>query len=277
MNYPKSNRLSIFAFGLLILFIMSTVYVSTSSAQQLRERSRSDISRGDISRRIEPERRQFRALLLANPNYFGNLETSSFEAVKIIKNNTSYEEMPCIGYNPPLKRLEAVVYIKKSYGYGGPVCSGGSKEYVRFYVDWNNNGNWADVGMTSFTAYNIPSDKALEYAVTINLDPKERFCAVENLPKVRGILSWNNPPPPNDPGFVPVWGNVLEVRIQIDKAKLLLVKDFLTLANVKLPDKIIDKYRPNAGDTYFRASTVKSGRIEAALPGYERSSAPVRF
>lgn len=246
MNYTRSNRLSIVAFGLLILFIMSTVYVSTSSAQQLIERSRSDISRSDISRadisrRVEPERRQFRALLLANPNYFGNLEASGLTPVKVIKNNTSYEEMPCIGYNPPLKRLEAVVYIKKSYGYGGPVCSNGSREYVRFYVDWNNNGNWTDVGMTSFVAYNIPSNKALEYAVTINLDPKEKFCTVENLPKVRGILSWNNPPPPNDPGFVPIWGNVLEVRIQIDKAKLFLIKDFLTLAKIKVSDKIIDK------------------------------------
>ena len=54
------------------------------------------------------------------------------------------------------------------------------------------------------TGIRFPSDKALEYAVTINLDPKEKFCTVENLPKVRGILSWNNPPPPNDPAILNV-------------------------------------------------------------------------
>jgi len=71
----------------------------------------------------EFERRRFRELLLKNPNYFGNIKVSPFKPVKKVESNTSYEELKCVGYNPTLERLEAVVYVKKNYGYGGGICS----------------------------------------------------------------------------------------------------------------------------------------------------------
>lgn len=222
--------------GLLTFFILGALSVHPSNAQLLelnREMRR-------LTPALEVERAQFRALLLTNPNYFGNIKDSPYSPVKIMSNNISYEELKCVGYNTPLDRLEAVVYVKKDYGYGGGICSSGTPEYVRFYVDWNNDGNWADVGMTSFTAYNIPGNKPLEYAVTIQLDPQEKFCTIENLPKVRAILSWNAPPPSDTPDFAPVWGNVVEAWIQINTLKLLVVKDLLKMADVKLSDKLID-------------------------------------
>lgn len=42
--------------------------------------------------RFEKERKQFRALVLANPNYFGNLKVSPFQPVLNIQSNTTYEE-----------------------------------------------------------------------------------------------------------------------------------------------------------------------------------------
>lgn len=229
---------------LFAIFAMSVVVVFSSNAQLEFNRDLRRYETGDRSRlspSIESERAQFRALLLQNPNYFGNIEGSELAPVKVMSNNTSYEELKCIGYNPPLKRLEAVVHVKKAYGYGGGVCSNGTSEYVRFYVDWNNDGNWVEVGMASFTAYNIPGDKPLEYAVTLQLDPKEKFCTTENLPNVRAILSWNVPPPPNDPHSPPVWGNVVEARIQIDAADFLMVQDLFEVAKVKLPDEVLAK------------------------------------
>ncbi len=184
---------------------------------------------------VEPERLQFRALILKNPNYFGNIK-APFEPVKIIASNTSYEELKCVGYNPQFERLEAVVHIKQQSGYGTGICSVGTPEYVRFYIDWNNNGTWTDLGLVSFNAYNIPGLKPLEYDVTLNIDPTEKFCTVENLPKVRAILSWNFPPPANTPGFIPVWGNVRESRIQIDSIKFILPKDIFDILKVKIPD-----------------------------------------
>lgn len=187
----------------------------------------------------ELERIQFRALLLKNPNYFGNIKVSPFELVKKITNNTSYEELKCVGYNPHLEQLEAVVFIKKEYGYSGDICSSGTPEYVRFFVDWNNDGSWVDVGRVSFTAYDIPGDKPLEYAVTLKLSPKEKSCKIENLPKVRAILSWNNPPPPDDYDFPPVWGNVLDARIQIDTPKLISIWELMKLAKLELPKDLL--------------------------------------
>ncbi len=57
----------------------------------------------------------------------------------------------CVGYNPSTKQLRAVVYVKQAFGYGDGICSPGTVEYVRFYIDWNNDGNWQDVGMVSLS------------------------------------------------------------------------------------------------------------------------------
>ena len=56
-----------------------------------------------------------------------------------------------------------------------------------------------------------------------------------NLPKVCAVLSWNNLPPADDPSFTPVWGNVLEARIQIDTLKLIPIGPLIEMAEVKYP------------------------------------------
>jgi hypothetical protein len=187
---------------------------------------------------LNPEhaRAQFRTLLLANPNFFGNLKESPFKPVIPIATNTAYEELGCVGYHPQLKRLEAVVYVKQSSGYNGGICTSGSQEYVRFYLSTDGGATWHDQGMSSFTAYDVQGQSRLEYAVTREMDPAKLLCVIENLPKVRAILSWNNPPPANTPGFIPVWGNVVEVTIQVEPASLLVLGKLFELAKVKLPD-----------------------------------------
>ncbi len=188
----------------------------------------------------ETERTFFKHFTAINPNYFGNLKESSFEAVKVMTSKITYEELKCVGFNPKFERLEAVVHIKKSSGYGGNLCSGGTPEYVRFYVDWDDTGTWEDLGVVSFKAFNIPGTKPLEYAVSIPLDAKKKWCIKENLPKVRAILSWNATPPADTPDFVPVWGNSLDAYIQVDALKLVLLKDILELEAVNIPENIME-------------------------------------
>ena len=183
------------------------------------------------------QRAQFRALLMANPNYFGNLKVSPFQPVLNIQSNTTYEELGCVGFQPQFDRLEAVVYIKQPSGYGGDVCSQGTPEYVRFYLSTDNGATWDDLGLTSFAAYDIPGGtqgpRRLEYAVTLQIDPAKKFCFVENLARVRAILSWNVPPPPNTPNFVPVWGDIHDTHIQIDPRQLIIIGDLLEAVGVK--------------------------------------------
>ena len=58
---------------------------------------------------LDQNRERFRALLLANPNYFGNLTDSPFEPKVKMSLNTTYEELGCVGYQPQFRRLEGVV------------------------------------------------------------------------------------------------------------------------------------------------------------------------
>lgn len=211
----------------------------------------------------ELERSQFKTLLLTNPNYFGNKNISKFQAVKPKKNDTSYEELKCVGYNPHLKQLHAVVHVKKDYGYLGGICSIGSPEYVRFYVDWNNDGHWIDAGLTRFTAFDLPGDKPLEYSVTLDLNPKEKMCFIENLPKVRAILSWNEPPTADDPDYAPVWGNVVDVRIQIDSVigKVVALGDLMKLSQATLPKTVFESLDLSQSVTVGNAKSLSTAEL----------------
>ncbi|MBR9919978.1 MAG: hypothetical protein GYB31_04005 [Bacteroidetes bacterium] len=192
--------------------------------------------------RAPKERSQFRGLLLANPNYFGNLAKSPFKAVQKIVSNSSYEEIGCVGFQPQFNRLEAVVFINNPYGYGGNICSAGTPEYVRFYLSHDEGANWEDLGLTSFSAHNIPEGtsgkKRLEYATTLQIQPKKQWCFLPKICKVRAILSWNQAPPPDQPNWKPVWGDTHDTNIQIDPFKLIIVDDLIQATQLELSKEL---------------------------------------
>ena len=175
---------------------------------------------------IEVERAQFKHLLLKNPNYFGNLGVSPFKPVKALQGDTSYEQLVCVGLDPPFDRLESVIQIKRTFGYGGNICAPGSREWVRFFVDLYDNGVWHDVGLSSVAVHDVPGPKPLCYAVRRSFSSYRKFCLFENIVKVRAILQWNVPPPPN-PNYVPVWGNVVDVQVQIRPEQFFLLGDLV--------------------------------------------------
>jgi len=183
----------------------------------------------------EQARANVRLLLLANPNYFGNLPASDLKAVLNIAGDTSFEELGCVGLASSLSRLEAVVAIKQTSGYQGGVCSAGSQENVRFYLSFDGGTTWQDQGVASFTAYDIPGPKPLEYSVAVPVSLPEDICFIENLPQVRAILSWNAVPPANTPGFTPVWGNVVDVTIQSPASDFIILGPLLAKAKLQLP------------------------------------------
>lgn len=188
---------------------------------------------------VPKERAQFRALMLVNPNYFGNLKESPFPPVVAIQGNTIYEEIGCVGFQPQFNRLDAVVYVKQPSGYGGDICSAGTPEYVRFYLSFDNGATWVDQGMTSFTAYDIPAgtigEKRLEYAVSLPISPPQKLCKLSNIILARAILSWNDAPPPDTPDFPPVWGEVHNTYILVDPLKLPNLIDIFDGFKLKVP------------------------------------------
>jgi hypothetical protein len=197
-------------------------------------------ARGSSLALVKPEqaRENLHLLLLANPNYFGNLTDSPFKPILNVVADSNYETLGCVGYSASLKRLEAVVGINQVGGYNGGLCTNGSQEYVRFYLSFDNGASWQDQGVTSFTVHDLPGPKPLEYSVALPVSIPEHLCFFPNLPKVRAILSWNYEPPANTPGYVPVWGGVANTTIQIPGTHFIIFKDLLAEAKLKLPESL---------------------------------------
>ena len=162
--------------------------------------------------RLPKERTQFKELLLAN--HFGTVAGSKLKAGAVPSGNTTYEQLMCVGYNPQLKRLDAVVNIKETAGYSGDICTDGSQEYVKFFVSTDSGASWSELGTVSFTVWDVAGPKPLEYGATLYVNLAEACCKDENLVLVRAILSWGVPPGgPDDPV---VWGNTLDQTIQVE-------------------------------------------------------------
>lgn len=180
------------------------------------------------------------ALLLANPNYFGTLEDTDLPVVTPITGNTSFEALTCVGLNPALDQAEAVVRVTANSGYGGTLCNGGSREYVRFFVSYDGGTSWVDVGMDSFAVHDTVGPRPLDFAVNLPIPVKHRWCFLTNQPTLRAILSWSQPPTAGNPNFMPIWGNVVDVQVQPTGSKLLVLGDLVEAVDVKLPDPVVD-------------------------------------
>jgi hypothetical protein len=232
-------------------------------------------SRADTQRDFPKERASFRGLLLSNPNHFGNLVESPFKPVLPIASNTRYEELACVGYQPQQQQLEGVVYIYQPSGYGTDVCGPGTPEYVRFYLSFDHGASWEDQGMTSFQAHDIPQGteggKRLEYAVSLPIKPRRRFCFGELLVRVRAILSWNNAPPANQPNWTPIWGNRRDVTVQLEPHRLIFPPDLFEIAKLKLPPQLLEILDPNAP----LATTVKAHSTAELANLYKTKGVPV--
>jgi len=145
--------------------------------------------------------------------------------------NTTYESLGCVGYNSTFNQLTATINIKRATGYSGDLCTNGSFEYVRFYMDYQDGAGWEDMGYVGVNVHDIPTqkdcsnknEKPINYTVRLNIDPKKKFCNTPNLPMVRAVLSWNSIPLANDPNLTNgsyVWSDKKDVQIQIEPKKL---------------------------------------------------------
>jgi hypothetical protein len=219
---------------------------------------------------VPTERSRFLRLLLTNPNYFGNIANSPLKPVQIISNNTAYEELKCVGFSPELTQLEAVVWIKQPSGYDGGICTNGSREYVSFYLSYDNGTTWLPQGTVNFTVYDVAGPLPLEYAVTLPVQVDRRLCFEANLPLVRAILSWNTPAA--GPNAHPVWGNVIESTIQVPGFLLEIpLPVLLGAAKVKLPAELISAVAADASVKLQEPKALSAAELGAQ---YAKTSVP---
>src|SRR5258707_732870 len=168
------------------------------------------------------ERLQFPKLIAKNPNYFGTFPEVKLPPIFPLSNDTTFEELTCVGYNPDQGILEAVIQVKQATGYLGNECTPGSFEYIRFFVDTGTG--FVDAGLAAVNVHDLPdandcaqqAEKPLSYSASIfYTPPNSEDCDEPVLPAVRAILSWQTIPPANDPNFNPAWGNHLDCHIQL--------------------------------------------------------------
>ena len=189
---------------------------------------------GDLvekNRKLELENGDLRAVFPAVMKLTaGKSDLAAFEALKVFdidlskfddfiiepNFNTTYEELHCVGLDRDLSRLHGVIQIKRNGGYSGDLCSDGSQEYIAFYLDFGNG--WEYQGTTSVQVHDIDvPDGGLWYqaSLPVNLDEHRQEWCKTGRARVRGILSWASPPPPNVPEYVPVWGDREDCNIEI--------------------------------------------------------------
>ena len=170
------------------------------------------------------------------------------QGIKQVSNITHWEQLTCAGYNPYYQRLEAVVNIKQPTGYNGNLCSAGSYEYVRFFVDFKDDAGFQDMGYSNFKVCDISDDPPgpqhpLCYSTFLFIDDTKHrkflTCNKAVIPTLRAVLSWNTVPSA-DPNQSPQYGNHLDADIQLARKKLIIWKDIVDITKIKNFDNLID-------------------------------------
>lgn len=169
-------------------------------------------------------------------------------AINFPTNITNWEQVICAGYNPQFRRLEAVVNVKQTSGYNGNLCSHGSTEYVRFFVDFKNGAGFQDMGYTSFKVADISNappgpQHPLSYLAYLFIDDSKykKFldCDHAVIPTMRVVLSWNSIPTSN-PNDIPHYGNRIDADIQLARKTKLFPIELAEVFNAPNLTKYLD-------------------------------------
>ncbi len=168
----------------------------------------------------ELARKNLRSLLIENPNYFGSLSENSLRAVLHIEQDTTYECLSEVDFNPRLDSIGATIQIRQSKGYSRGKRPAKSQEFVRFYLSLDNGESWFDQGVCTLNVSDKAERTNTEHRVGLSLDAGDELLHFDGLPRLRAILSWNQIPPQDSPDWLPVWGNVLEWNSQSEGTRL---------------------------------------------------------
>lgn len=133
-----------------------------------------------------------------------------------LKCNTVYEELMCVGADYNREALVGTIKVKKSSGYSGGLCSSGSKEYVSFWVQSEEDCEWTHAGTASVNVYDITNvpEEGLFYSAVLpyKFPGLKKDNPKAHIVKVRAILSWSVAPTGLD---CVNYGNVVETYVPL--------------------------------------------------------------
>lgn len=162
---------------------------------------------------LEMARQNIRALLLANPDYFGKITNTAFKAVLGIQQDVTYESIGFVHYSPALRQLQVTIHMCEENGYSDDNLMCGSKEYVRFYLSIDGGVSWTGQGLGSIDVANQRGRKPQQRTLRVDADLPLAESDQDPMPVLRTILSWNVPPPEDMPEWIPLWGDVQDARL----------------------------------------------------------------
>ncbi len=181
-------------------------------------------------RQAYEELRLTRSLLLESGAGGGQLHGGVLQNLHRYRSVTHWEELLCVAVNTRLDCLMAVVSIRQPDGYSSIVSDGGSKEFIRFFIDWGRGEPYQPASLQSFEVCdpihaNEPGRLPYHQLITAKFDAERYWDSVLDgiQPKVCGVLSWNQAPP-EESAFQPIFGNRVESRIRTES-----IKDVLAL------------------------------------------------
>lgn len=184
---------------------------------------------------ISSELHLTRSLLLERTSAARTMRGSALRSVRNYSCVTHWEELLCVAINTKLERLMAVVSIRQPDGYSSLLNNHHSMEFIRFFIDWGRGEAYQPVKLANFEVRDAshaggPPRPQYHQLVTTRFDADRYWDSVLDgiQPKVCAVLSWNQMPP-EDPEFLPVFGNVVESRIRtnsIDDVMALYVQEF---------------------------------------------------
>lgn len=192
-------------------------------------------------------RKKLRALLLTNPSYFEKIPPSSFSAVLNIQQDTTFESISRLVYNPEIDQIAAAINVKQPTGYSSEILVRGSEEFVRFYLSYDGGSKWRDLGMRSVTVADSYRRGDCHCEVALHVVSEDEFILDGVQPKIRAVLSWSTPPPMGEPGWKPVWGHVAESDVHLEDSQMLYRKRMIDAGKTDPVDAapdMLSAYRP---------------------------------
>ncbi|MET0066128.1 MAG: hypothetical protein ABW076_07265 [Candidatus Thiodiazotropha sp.] len=155
---------------------------------------------------------------------------------------TYWEALLCAAFLPGVDKLVAVVSRRQPDGYSGLLRQQGSTEYVRFFIDWDDDSHYQSTGLCQFRVRDIELTGAVPplpacHLVTLPFEGARYLSARAEgrRPRVRATLSWNQMPG-LDREFQPVFGNRIDSQISVESERALLAHFEIPLQHPLRPD-----------------------------------------
>lgn len=166
-----------------------------------------------------PPAQEVQLATIAQSKELGIDWADALKAFLVGEGDTTYEQLDCLGLDYNRDLLVGTLDIKLASGFSGPPCSAGSREYVSFWVDYDNTCQWTYLNTASVTVHDydpIPAD-GLSYWVAVPAQTADHAqqCSEPKVGRIRAVLSWATPPSTTDPYLMPRWGNAVEAHIEI--------------------------------------------------------------